>query len=305
MPKMREIVLLFFILLLSQNILSQVTIGLGEVPERVALLQLKDQSSDSSYVTATKGGLLLPRVRLININTLEPFMSPSDPEYEKEKRLSMGLVVYNIDESLDDNLHAGVYYWDGEKWELSTTGPRIVNNNKENSLKVNINQSSFVTLSGSQSYGLLMRNQGVSINPETVIAPAIKDSYSDLISTKRQNNGNDEALLLEYLEEGKVNFFSMNLQYIMGNNPPAETRYFEVSIVSKYSGSVVYQNHVIVPGKLNTGHIGNFFLFFPTIADKGSIKEGYRIIFSTDTAASLGLPNNISVKIVDITRVCQ
>lgn len=302
---MNKIALVFFILILSQNILSQVTIGLGEAPERVALLQLKDQSSDSSYVTATKGGLLLPRVRLLNINTLEPFMSPSDTEYDKEKKLSMGLVVYNINESLDDNLHTGVYYWSGEKWELSTTNPQIVNNNNENSLKVNINQSSFVTLSGSQSYGLLMRNQGVSINPEIVIAPTIKDSYSDLISTERQNNGNDEALLLEYLEEGRVNFFRINLQYIMGNNPPAETRYFEVSIVSKYSGAVVYHNSVVVPGKLDTGHIGHFFLFFPTIADKGSIKEGYRIIFSTDTAASLGLPNNISVKIVDITRVYQ
>ncbi len=89
----------------------------------------------------------------------------------------------------------------------------------------------------------------------------------------------------------------------MGNNPPAETRYFTVNIVSVATGSTVFSDEIIVPGLLNTGHVAPFDITFPTLTDTDSFGNGYRIVFGVDTAGSQGLPGNISVALIDIVRI--
>lgn len=296
----------------STNILAQVTVGVSEAPTRTALLQLKSQSADASNITSTKGGLLLPRVKLLKLNTLQPFVDPSDNDYTEEKKMSTGLIVYNVSESAGDSIYPGVYCWDGEKWDLaefSSQGNSGTSNENGTSgaVEINLNQSKFVTLSGTQSYGLLMENQNATITPEYVTGVYPGGSASgrttSIITSTDGHNGNSEAMLLEAPGVGKANFFRMNMQFIMGNNPPSETRYFDVKIESVATGALIYQNSIVVPGKLDTGHIAYFQILFPTIADTASLSAGYRIVFGLDTAASKGLPNNIGIKVIDVTRI--
>jgi|GEM_PF-6489011 len=95
------------------NLKSQVTIGSEDPPCLTRLLQLKDQQADDKNITSTTGGLLLPRANLVDINTLEPFVNTTDEKYNEHKKHSTGL-VYNV--GAENNIDAGVYYWDGEKW---------------------------------------------------------------------------------------------------------------------------------------------------------------------------------------------
>lgn len=294
-------------LIISISSLAQVTIGMGEAPAKAALLQLKDQTADVSNVTSTKGGFLLPRVQLTNRSTLEPFISTTDANYTQEKSLSTGLLVYNVNEVANDSIYPGLYCWDGQKWVassgLSNSGSVYTGSG---AVKINVNQSDFISLSGTQSYGLLMLNQSITINPQYVtgVYPG-GTTFGTPTSIITSATGNNGALLLEAPISGKANFYRMNMQFKMGNNPPAATRYFDVSVVSVGSGALVYQNSIVVPGGLATGHIAYFQIFFPSVADAASIGVGYRILFSVDTAASQGLPGNIGVKLVDVTRINQ
>lgn len=100
---------------------AQVTIGMGEAPEKGALLQLKDTVSREGGITATTGGLLLPRVNLVNRAELYPFYKQGAADYTgKAKEIAMlnhcGLVVYNLNRT--DEFSPGPYYWDGEQWNI-------------------------------------------------------------------------------------------------------------------------------------------------------------------------------------------
>ncbi|MDR2497499.1 MAG: hypothetical protein LBD21_10280 [Tannerellaceae bacterium] len=108
---------------------AQVVVGSATDAGRAALLELKTQSadaanissvSDDANVTSTKGGLVLPRVRLINPATLEPFIPASDPAWTsnaaKIRETHTGLSVYNL--TSDANFIPGVYSWNGTRWVL-------------------------------------------------------------------------------------------------------------------------------------------------------------------------------------------
>lgn len=111
---------------------AQVTIGSGETPSKAALLDLKetDPSSpasvtDDANITSTKGGLVLSRVKLVNMKTLQPFI---DSATEEVKIKHAGLTVYNIYESpgtvtdIDKIFSPGTYTWDGTQWKRSANG---------------------------------------------------------------------------------------------------------------------------------------------------------------------------------------
>ena len=119
------------------NISAQVTIGSGEEPVRAALLELKDRKPETDNVTSKSGGLVLPRVKLTNRKTLDPFIdSANDPEWKssdqnivkKLKDNHAGLIVYNLSVSdpgqanEDLILKQGVYIWDGTEWNISEGG---------------------------------------------------------------------------------------------------------------------------------------------------------------------------------------
>ncbi|MDR2498310.1 MAG: hypothetical protein LBD28_02595 [Tannerellaceae bacterium] len=112
--------------------LAQVVVGSSNDPERAALLDLKTQSAktdnissvtDDANVTSTKGGLVLPRVRLVNPSTLEPFISASDPDWAnnsaKIREIHAGLSVYNL--TTNAGFIPGVYTWSGDQWILLAT----------------------------------------------------------------------------------------------------------------------------------------------------------------------------------------
>ncbi len=104
------------IIILPIYLNAQVTIGMGSAPARTALLQLKDKEANlnGDIETSQTGGLLLPRTRLIDKQTLEPYVQTNDPDYDIYKKESIGLIVYNIATTAD--LSPGIYHWDGDEW---------------------------------------------------------------------------------------------------------------------------------------------------------------------------------------------
>ena len=207
---------------------------------------------------------------------------------------------------------SGYFYFDGLVWKKlndSKPAPAATTYSKSSpgAVKIAVNQSAFLTLNGTQSFGLLMQNSpGTTVSPSYVTGVYPGGSTTgvpkDVISTTTGSNG---YALLEAPINGNGNIFRLNMAYVMGNNPPSATRYFNVTIESIGSGALIYENSFVVPGGMDTGHIAPFQIIFPTIADASSIGIGYRIIFRVDTAASSGLQNNIGVKIIDIARLNQ
>jgi hypothetical protein len=121
MKKVLEIVLFcVFIFLACMSGKAQVTMGSLESPVKGALLDLKNYASAPDSTTANSGGLLLPRVRLVDRSTLEPFIKKSDAEWQtnnqKETKVNhIGLTVYNLTQ--DAYFRAGIYIWSGSEWK--------------------------------------------------------------------------------------------------------------------------------------------------------------------------------------------
>jgi hypothetical protein len=103
---------ILFALLLAAGLQAQVVIGMGESPEEAALLQIKDTHAASpGGATATKGGLLLPRVALGDASDIT--VISSNVTDDKKKELT-GLLVYNVNTA--GELDEGIYEWDGDVW---------------------------------------------------------------------------------------------------------------------------------------------------------------------------------------------
>lgn len=109
---------LYSFLFLSSSIAtySQVTIGSALKPAKAALLELKTQEPDEQNVTSNIGGLLLSRVALEDLKTLDPFIETSSENYDKAKKANTGLFVYNVTDN--ETFIPGLYCWDGEKWNI-------------------------------------------------------------------------------------------------------------------------------------------------------------------------------------------
>lgn len=131
---MKNRILILCILSMSMLTASaQVTIGSDNAPSKAALLELKDKDAnkpalvtDDTNVTSSSGGLLLPRVKLENKNTLQPFIGVSDTEWvnraeNKIPETHAGLMVYNLNTTAD-GLSPGIYVWDGAQWTKAGAG---------------------------------------------------------------------------------------------------------------------------------------------------------------------------------------
>ncbi len=128
--KLKHRFLLCYILL-SGNIIGQVTIGLDEEPIHGALLQLKNQPNiQGSKANSTKG-LGLPVVELTNIKpTTKEELAKSIGHTTGSYNLSdhTGLLVYNITQSVPKQcalIPEGLYIWNGEEWRMSFDLPEI------------------------------------------------------------------------------------------------------------------------------------------------------------------------------------
>lgn len=199
----------------------------------------------------------------------------------------------------------GYYMFDGTVWNYAfgnTTGGSTTGSSNLSGVLVKVNQSDFVTLSGTQSYGLLLLNAGLNISPQYELGTwsSTTQSVNDVLVPTLGDNG---ALLSETTALGKPTFYRIRFEYVLGNNPPAATRYFTVDILDNDTGGHIYTQSIVVPGGLNTGHVAPFSMSFATIPDGNNNHQGYKIIFGVDTAGSQGLANNIRVKMDEILKI--
>ncbi|GHV50054.1 hypothetical protein FACS1894181_10110 [Bacteroidia bacterium] len=109
-------------LFVSACMQAQVTIGSSEPPAKGALLDIKEQAAGADNVTATSGGLVLPRIKLKSLATMEPFIPANDPDWinntqTRIKERHAGLMVYNL--TADATFKPGAYIWDGTRWKAS------------------------------------------------------------------------------------------------------------------------------------------------------------------------------------------
>lgn len=112
-------ILIICLLSSTQLSISQVTIGSKEIPVKAAILDMKTQLPDNENITSTKGGVVMPRIRLKDINTLEPIIKNSDPDLQTLKQSNVGLTIYNLTNGT--NISEGLYAWNGSNWDAIIT----------------------------------------------------------------------------------------------------------------------------------------------------------------------------------------
>lgn len=117
-----KLILLLAVICCTGSVYGQVTIGSNVPPAKAAVLEIKDQEANAATnVTATTGGLGLPRVELSSLTTLEPFIQTSDEAWNTSNKAATmtrhtGLMVYNLKENAD--FSKNIYVWDGTRWGL-------------------------------------------------------------------------------------------------------------------------------------------------------------------------------------------
>ena len=139
---------------------AQVTVGAEESPVPGAMLQLKSRSDALSQGNANAIlGVGFPRVALVVRDQLQPMYSATDaPNLLKEVKMEhTGLVVYNVTEDDNEELHPGLYQWDGTEWTgfaQSTPAAHITFPTDCDSIMVNgdyynttpLNSSNYITI---------------------------------------------------------------------------------------------------------------------------------------------------------------
>ena len=133
------------------SIQSQVTIGSISDPQKGALLDLKEQDEGNGNANSEKG-LILPRVSLVEITSLSPMLTGSEPDYKNLKPEYTGLTVYNV--NANSPFEKGIYIWDGTKW----------NSMKASSQSSSIAAKNGLSLSGSNTVKL-----GGSLEKTTIL----------------------------------------------------------------------------------------------------------------------------------------
>ena len=107
---LKKTILLVLLIIVTTVANAQVTIGSNAEPSSAAILEIKTMHNaspiisitDDSNITSDKGGLGLPRVKLVNRKTLEPFIQGSIDDQTKMKHV--GLTVYNIKQQIINSI---------------------------------------------------------------------------------------------------------------------------------------------------------------------------------------------------------
>jgi len=117
--------LLIILLILTTYVGAQVTIGSGIPPLEGVVLDLKEQEADSENITSRKG-FLLPRVKLVAKDNLEPLLKNA---LEADKKDYTGVIVYNLLEIEGNNtgrsMKEGLYMWNGKEWTMIGNTPNF------------------------------------------------------------------------------------------------------------------------------------------------------------------------------------
>ncbi|MCO6564615.1 MAG: hypothetical protein J6581_04145 [Apibacter sp.] len=287
---MKRMVSIFVFVIHAVILFGQVGIG-TENPDSSSILEIKSSNK----------GFLPPRVNIKSIIDTVTIKNPAT-----------GLIIYEPDgftEMINNKAYtreAGVYMFNGHEWQrlyASNSIDSISPSDGKNlvGVKIRVNQSGYIPLSGFQSYGLLLQNNLVTVNPQYAngIWPPQSSSPSDILSPGNGDSGN---LLLENKVSQQANFFRINFEYVILNRQPISNGIFYVSIVSNATQETIYSDAVIVPSGTNVGSNVKFQIAFPTLSDSESINQGYKIMFRADTALPV-MAGNVGVKIIDIVRI--
>lgn len=108
----RFLYLLLLAIIISVQVDAQVTVGSNLTPLDGALLDLKQNDNINSNSTK---GLLNARVYLIGLDKMDPCIKTEDLQ-AGDKESHIGLLVYNITDSLEVGLCPGLHVWDGIQW---------------------------------------------------------------------------------------------------------------------------------------------------------------------------------------------
>lgn len=105
-------VLIVFVVFIMHDLhytkgIAQVTIGSSIEPNKGSLLDLKE--TDSTGVNSSKG-LLLPRMNLSSLTSMEPIFKDSELN-DDVKKTHIGLTIFNLKEDYSIGLCKGVYVW--------------------------------------------------------------------------------------------------------------------------------------------------------------------------------------------------
>jgi hypothetical protein len=180
---MKKIILISLVLFISMPILkSQVTIGSLTEPAKAALLDLKTKNADNDNVTveANKGGgLVLPRVKLVDENTLQPFISIDGSDWmnqtnrDNAKKVHTGMMVYNLETT--KGFSKGIYTWNGTQWIPNKTDVSIA---ADNGLT---KSGDDIQLGGTLKNNTIIDQQNYSItfNNGKIRMPNVKDNIPD------------------------------------------------------------------------------------------------------------------------------
>lgn len=119
--KLTQIIALATFALISADSIAQVTIGSNTEVVDGALLQLKENEN----IEANAGkGLGLPRVSLTSKTNLYPMFEDQDAYKNNADNLKntednkhIGLIVYNVNTDICEEIYPGTYVWDGTEWK--------------------------------------------------------------------------------------------------------------------------------------------------------------------------------------------
>lgn len=192
-------------------------------------------------------------------------------------------------------------YFNGLKWIfLSDSSTK-----SHGAVKVNANQSNWVSLSGTQTYEQLLINQTRTVSPTYVTGAysSESDSPDDILkpTIPAMGAGYGAGALLENPVNFQGHNFRINMEFKLSSSPSPATGayYFYIRIKSRGSGAIVYANSYTVPGNLSVGSVIPIQAFFSTIADAASIGSGYNIEFQCDGT----LANKVDMLVKDVVRI--
>jgi hypothetical protein len=217
---MKKIILISLICLVSTQILkSQVTVGSFNEPVKAALLDLKTKNADTNNVTVEnngRGGLVLPRVKLVDKTTLEPFISKTSDDWKKKesemKKLHIGMMVYNLETG--KGFSPGIYVWEASGWVKNevnaTNGLTIANDSIKlggtlNSNTTIIQKKHSIAFEGGSTAAengkIYLHNvkNNVPDNTEKIAALGIDDITGELFVMKANNDPATTTKAISYV----------------------------------------------------------------------------------------------------------
>jgi hypothetical protein len=208
---MKKIILVSLIFWVSATALkSQVTIGSSIEPVKGALLDLKTKNADASTnetVSANQaGGLVFPRIRLVNAGTLEPFIATGSVDWnasnqDQTKKIHTGMMVYNLKDT--DGFSPGIYVWNGTQWLKDRVSADNGLTKSGNAIQLGgtlsdsttINQGShalnFVGGTGNMNGKIYLSNvkNNVPTNTDSIVTLGIDNHTGELFAMKANNGG--------------------------------------------------------------------------------------------------------------------